>query len=121
MSLDELPADLLPALEPAGGRPLGQEPMAHSLSHLAWGRIAFYASDHLATLLTLADFSPELKDICRPHISKRYKRLTCRERFLFHRVLQLVLQEYAAPSYIYEIECARAKLNQPGAKPKPLE
>ena len=121
MAIHNLSADLLPAFEPTAGRPHRQRPLAHSLPHLAWDRIAYYLSDHLATLLTLADFSPDLKDICRPHISQRYERLHAGERFLYHRVLQLVLQRYVDPSYIYEIECDRAKLNRPRGKPKPWE
>lgn len=116
MALNNISSDILPPLESTDDEQRDEESSAHSLPHLAWDRIAHYVSDDTATLMTLATFSQDLKDICRPYISMHYEVLRRDERFLYHRVLQLVMQGYVDPSYIYEVECKNAKLDRGGVK-----
>lgn len=109
MARTNIQTDLLPVLRGARAERCDEQTLAHSLPHVVWDRIAHYVSEHSPTLLVLATFSQDLKDICRPHLSKCFKKLPSGERFLHHRVLQLVLQRYVDPSYIYEIDCEDAK------------
>lgn len=111
MASNTASADLLPAIETMRVDQRHEESLAHSLPHVALDRIALFVSDHSPTLLTLATFSEDLKDICRPYISKGYETLHNGERFLCHRALQLVLQGYLDPSYIYQIDCENATLD----------
>lgn len=66
MGLDNIPADLLAALQRIEEKRASDWRLAHSIPHVAWDRIAHYVSDHLPTVFTLATFSPDLKDTCRP-------------------------------------------------------
>ena len=115
MALNNTPADLLPALEPTEGEQRGEETLARSLPYVALDRILYFVSD-TPTLLTIATISQDFKDICRPHLSMHYEKLPAGERFLYHHVLQLVLEGYVDPSYIYEIDCEDAKLFRGGVE-----
>jgi len=115
ITLNSMARDLLHDLEPTESGRCGVESLAHWLPHLAWDRIAHFVSDDKTTLLTIATFGPDLKYICRPHISRHHEKLLLgewhrRDRFMYHRVLQLVLEGYVDPSYIYEIECEGARI-----------
>lgn len=71
MALNSIQSDLLPALQSTGGEQPSEEIVVYSLPHIVWDRIAYYVSDDIATLITLANFSQDLKDICRHHVFLR--------------------------------------------------
>lgn len=81
---------------------------ARPLPHLVWFCIACHLSDSLQTLLYLASLRPDLQNICRPHISAFFTRITRpvapipSDDYYYHHLLQLVLEGYIDPSEIRE-------------------
>lgn len=82
------------------------------LPHVVWRCIASHLSDSLGTLLHLASFSADLREICRPYISAFFETVgsdwimypgppkDLPTAFYFHRVVQLILEGYVDASAI---------------------
>ena len=91
----------------------GRTYQAPPLPHVVWRCIASHLSDDIPTLFHLAAFSSDLREICRPHISTSFETILrpispLPEDFYYHRLVQLILEGYLDPSYIFEaFWCAR--------------
>lgn len=81
-----------------------------SLPHVVWRCIASHLADDLPTLLHVASFSTDLRDIRRLYISAFFKTVSLplppimRDLYC-HRLLQLVLEGFLDPVLIEEFYC----------------
>lgn len=99
-----------PPLEHAEEPPKQTTHQIPPLPHVVWRCIASHLSNDLETLLHIASFSPDLQDVCRPHISAFFQTITrpmvpLPSDFYYHRLLQLILEGYLDPASIYEFYC----------------
>lgn len=90
-----------------------------SLPHVVWRCIAFHLSDSLETLLHLAGLSPDLRKICRPHISAFFQRIEqpiapLPSADYYCHLVQLVLEGFIDPSSVREFSCWARRTNSDG-------
>jgi hypothetical protein len=85
-----------------------EEKTVPPLPHVVWRCIVDYLSDSLSTLLDIASLSPDLRDICRSHISSFFHTINrpaippLPTAYYYHHLLRLVLEGYIDASAIYD-------------------